>query len=30
MTDNNPAEDKSIVSELTFGAKTAKRVTWEA
>jgi hypothetical protein len=30
MTDNNSAADKSIVSELNFGAKTSKRVGWEA
>ncbi|WP_229125327.1 hypothetical protein [Halapricum desulfuricans] len=30
MTEHNSAEDKSIVSELEFGSKTAKRVSWEA
>jgi hypothetical protein len=30
MTDNTTAADKSIVNELTFGAKTSKRVGWEA
>jgi hypothetical protein len=30
MTDNNSAADKSIVNELSFGAKTSKRVGWEA
>lgn len=30
MTDNNSAADKSIVNELNFGAKTSKRVGWEA
>jgi hypothetical protein len=30
MTDNNPAADKSIVSQLNFGSKTSKRVGWEA
>jgi len=30
MTDNDSAADKSIVNELNFGAKTAKRVGWEA
>ena len=29
MTDNNSAADKRIVNELTFGAKTSKRVGWE-
>lgn len=30
MTDNNSTADKSIVNELNFGAKTSKRVGWEA
>ena len=30
MTDNNSAVEKSIVDELTFSAKTSKRVGWEA
>jgi len=30
MTENNTAVDKSIVEQLDFGAKTAKRVGWEA
>ena len=30
MTDNDSAADKSIVNELNFGAKTSKRVGWEA
>jgi hypothetical protein len=30
MTEHDSAEEKSIVSELEFGSKTAKRVSWEA
>jgi len=30
MTENASAADKRIVEELNFGAKTAKRVGWEA
>jgi hypothetical protein len=30
MTDNNATADKSIVAELNYGKKTAKRVGWEA
>jgi hypothetical protein len=30
MTDNVSTADKSIVAELNFGAKTSKRVGWEA
>lgn len=30
MTEKNSAADKSIVNELNFGAKTSKRVGWEA
>lgn len=30
MTDQNTTADKRIVAELSFGAKTAKRVEWEA
>jgi len=30
MTENNTAVDKSIVEQLDFDAKTAKRVGWEA
>jgi len=30
MQDSNTTADKSIVEELNFGAKTAKRVSWEA
>ena len=30
MTENNTAIDKSIVEQLDFGAKTARRVGWEA
>ena len=30
MIDNTAAEDKSVVAELNFGAKTAKRVGWES
>jgi hypothetical protein len=30
MTDNNATADKSIVAELNYGKKTAKRVGWES
>ena len=30
MTEHDTTAEKSIVDELTFGAKTAKRVGWEA
>ena len=30
MSKHDSAAEKSIVDELTFGAKTSKRVTWEA
>lgn len=30
MQDSTTTADKSIVDELNFGAKTAKRVSWEA
>jgi hypothetical protein len=30
MQDSNTTADKSIVEELNFGAKTARRVGWEA
>jgi len=30
MLDNDAAEEKRIVTQLDFDAKTAKRVTWEA
>ncbi|WP_348609989.1 SWIM zinc finger family protein [Halobaculum rarum] len=30
MTEHNSAVDKSVVNELDFGARTVKRVTWEA
>lgn len=30
MQDNDSAAEKSIVDELNFGEKTAKRVAWEA
>jgi hypothetical protein len=30
MTDNDSAAEKRIVSQLNFGAKTAKRVSWES